>query len=85
MSWKKIEIVRDLPEFGKYVLVSGVDSTYGKRGMHVCCIDDLEDGVQFRLRGEFYWLTENGRKIDEVTHWRVLPSEPKEYKPIVMM
>lgn len=79
MNWNKIELIKDLPEFGKYVLVSGVDnSTYGKRRMHVCCIDDLEDGVQFRLRGEFYWLTESGRKIEEVTHWRELPEEPNE-------
>lgn len=79
MNWNKIEQIKDLPKFGKYVLVSGVDnSTYGKRRMHVCCIDDLEDGVQYHLRGEFYWLTESGRKIEDVTHWRELPSLPDD-------
>lgn len=86
MSWKKIEKIKDLPEFGKYVLVSGIDKKqYGIRRMHVCCMDDLEDGVQFAKRGEFYWLTENGTKIEDVTFWRELPSEPSDYRPVVFM
>jgi len=86
MSWKKIEKIKDLPEFGKYVLVSGIDKKqYGTRRMHVCCVDDLEDGIQFRETGEFYWLTENGTKIEDVTFWRELPSEPSEYKQTIFM
>lgn len=81
MSWKKIEKIQDLPEYGKYVLVSGIDKNqYGKRRMHVCSMDDLEDGIQFRKTGEFFWLTESGRKIEEVTFWRELPPEPGENK-----
>ena len=36
-------------------------------------MNDLEDGLDFRDKGHFFWLTECGRKIDEVTHWLELP------------
>lgn len=71
----KIETFNDLPEYGKYVLVSGIDhSQYGERNWHVCEMNDLEDGVDFISKGDFYWLTESGKKIDNVTHWCELPN-----------
>ena len=74
---RKIESDDDLPEYGKYVLVYGIDEKqYGIRRWHVCEMDDLEGGFDFKENGEFYWLTENGTKIDEVTHWTELPNEP---------
>jgi hypothetical protein len=64
-----------LPQFGKYVLVLGTDnSMYGIENFHVCCMDDLEDGVEFSETGNFYWLTEAGRKIDNVRLWSDLPN-----------
>lgn len=64
-----------LPQFGKYVLVLGTDnSMYGIENSHVCCMDDLEDGVEFSETGNFYWLTEAGRKIDNVRLWSDLPN-----------
>jgi hypothetical protein len=71
---KKIETFKDLPPYGKYVLVNGVDKKqYGIRRWHVCEMNDLEDGVEFKESGQFYWLTESGGKIEEVTHWLELP------------
>lgn len=64
-----------LPQFGKYVLVLGTDnSMYGTENYHVCCMDDLEDGYEFSETGYFYWLTEGGRKIDNVRLWSELPT-----------
>ena len=75
MNVKKIETYNDLPKYGKYVLVSGIDQkTYGIRRWHVCEMNDLEDGMDFNEKGQFFWLTENGTKIEEVTHWCELPS-----------
>jgi len=74
---KKIETYADLPEYGKYVLVSGVDKMqYDIRSWHVCEMNDLEDGLDYRDKGQFFWLTESGRKIEEVTHWLELPTLP---------
>jgi hypothetical protein len=65
---KKIETYADLPLYGKYVLVSGIDKRqYVTRQWHVCEMNDLEDG-------QFFWLTENGTKIEEVTYWCELPT-----------
>lgn len=36
-------------------------------------MNDLEDGIDYKHNGHFYWLTENGTKIEEVTHWCDLP------------
>jgi hypothetical protein len=72
---KKIETYADLPEYGKYVLVSGIDKMqYDVRGWHVCEMNDLEDGLDFRDKGQFFWLTEKGTKIEEVTYWYELPT-----------
>ena len=77
MTPKKIETYGDLPEYGKYVLVSGIDKQmYDTRRWHVCEMNDLEDGLDFRDKGQFFWLTENGTKIEEVTHWCELPPLP---------
>ena len=71
---KKIETYGDLPEYGKYVLVNGISKRiYNTRRWHVCEMNDLEDGLDFRDKGQFFWLTENGTKIEEVTHWCELP------------
>ena len=71
---KKIETYNDLPPYGKYVLVSGIDKRqYGERQWHVCEMNDLEDGMDFKKEGQFFWLTENGTKIEDVTHWCELP------------
>ena len=70
----KIKKYSDLPEYGKFVLVCGVDKQmYDIRRWHVCEMNDLEDGVDFNKNGTFYWLTENGTSIKEVTHWCELP------------
>lgn len=72
---KKIETYADLPPYGKYVLVSGIDKKqYGIRRWHVCEMNDLEDGVEFKENGNFFWLTEKGTKIEDVTHWCELPT-----------
>lgn len=72
---KKIETYADLPPYGKYVLVSGIDKKqYGTRRWHVCEMNDLEDGVEFKENGNFLWLTEKGTKIEDVTHWCELPT-----------
>jgi len=72
---KKIETYADLPEYGKYVLVSGIDKMqYDVRRWHVCEMNDLEDGLDYRDKGQFLWLTEKGTKIEEVTHWCELPT-----------
>lgn len=72
---KKIETYADLPEYGKYVLVSGIDNKqYGVREWHVCEMNDLEDGMDFREKSQFFWLTEKGTKIEDVTYWCELPS-----------
>jgi len=78
MGWTKIKEFQDLPEYGKYVLVSGIDKKmYGERKFHVCEMNDLEDGMDFQENGQFYWLTENGTKISEVTHWKEIEELPK--------
>jgi hypothetical protein len=72
---KKIETCADLPPYGKYVLVSGIDKKqYGTRQWHVCEMNDLEDGMDFKENCQFFWLTEKGTKIEEVTHWCELPA-----------
>ena len=77
MEIKKIETYNDLPQYGRFVLVSGIDNkTYGQRRWHVCEINDLEDGMDFKEKGQFFWLTENGTKIEDVTHWCELPKLP---------
>ena len=46
---KKIQIYGDLPAYGKYVLVSGIDTKqYNIRAWHVCEMNDLEDGLDFQ-------------------------------------
>jgi len=71
---KKIETYTDLPPYGKYVLVSGIDKKqYETRQWHVCEMNDLEDGMDFKENGQFFWLTENGTKIEDVTYWCELP------------
>ena len=71
----EIKTHSDLPPYGKYVLVSGIDKKqYGVRSWHVCEMNDLEDGLDYRDKGEFFWLTESGRKIEDVTHWVELPN-----------
>ena len=70
----KIETYNDLPEYGEFVLVNGVDQNmYGIRRWHVCEMNDLEDGMEFRENGHFHWLTEAGTKITDVTHWCPTP------------
>lgn len=74
MTPKKIETYRDLPEYGKYVLVYGIDKKmYNIRRWHVCEMNDIEDGLDYRDKGQFLWLTEKGSQIDDVTHWCELP------------
>ncbi len=69
-----IHTFADLPEYDTYVLVSGIDKKqYGERRWHVCQMNDLEDGVEFRRNGHFFWLTEKGVKIEDVTCWCELP------------
>ena len=71
-----INTLQKLPEYGKYVLVNGIDNEqYGIRRWHVCEMNDLEDGMDFKENGNFYWLTEKGTRIDEVTQWCELPDE----------
>lgn len=80
---KKIETYGDLPEYGKYVLVNGIDKKmYNNRGWHVCEMNDLEDGLDYQDMGLFFWLTENGTMIDDVTHWCELPSSHSELNTI---
>lgn len=74
INMNRIEKYSDLPEYGKYVLVLGTDKNmYDIINYHVCEMNDLEDGVDFAKSGKFYWLTESGRKIEDVTHWAELP------------
>ena len=71
-----IETFQDLPQYGKYVLVLGKDKgMYGILGWHVCEMNDLEDGMDFIENGNFYWITESGRKIEDVIEWCELPNE----------
>ena len=75
MGWSNPN--ESLPPFGKYVLVLGIDnSMYGIENFHVCSMDDLEDGMEFLETGNFYWLTESGKKIDSVRAWTHLPDSP---------
>lgn len=54
----------------EYHLVYGVDeSLYGTPSFHVACYSDLEDGFD----GEFYWYTESGVLITNVTHISLEP------------
>jgi len=77
MDIKKINSPSDLPPYGKFVLVSGIDKKqYGIRRWHTCEMNDLEDGVEFKENGTFLWLTEKGTKIEDVTHWTYLPDLP---------
>lgn len=63
------------PNFGTYYLVYGTDkSMYDTKRWHVAEMDDLEDGMEFNETGFFYWLTEKGTKIEDVTHWTELPT-----------
>jgi hypothetical protein len=66
---------KNLPPYGLYVVVSGIDEKqYGIRRWHVCEMNDLEDGMEFKENGNFYWLTEKGTNITSVTHWFELPN-----------
>lgn len=77
MKLKEIKTRADLPEYGKYFLVVGTDKgQYNTRRFHVCVMDDLEDGIDYRENGFFYWLTEKGTKIEDVTHYAELPELP---------
>ena len=79
--WTEIKTYGDLPEYGKFVLVYGVDNKmYGIKKHHVCEMNDLEDGVDFRSKGFFYWLTESGSKIEDVSHWMELPHYPNDLR-----
>lgn len=72
----KIENYKDLPEYGKSVLVYGIGKTYSHPSFHVCTMDDLEDGLDYKDSGAFYWLTEAGERIENVKYWIKLPSNP---------
>lgn len=50
------------------------DSKLLKKKLQVCEMNDLEDGLDFRDKGQFFWLTEKGTKIEEVTYWCELPT-----------
>jgi len=79
--WNEINTYGDLPEYGKFVLVYGTDNKmYGIKKHHVCEMNDLEDGVDFISKGFFYWLTESGDKIEDVSHWMELPNQPSELR-----
>lgn len=70
----QIKTFNDLPQYGKYVLVYGVDNKqYGIKRWHVCEMNDLEDGIEFKINGSFYWLTEKGTKIEDVDYWCETP------------
>jgi SepF-like predicted cell division protein (DUF552 family) len=76
----EIKTYSDLQQYGKYVLVNGIDENqYAIRGWHVCEMNDLEDGVEFIEKGNFYWLTEKGTHITQVTHWMELPNLNETY------
>jgi len=71
----EIKTHNDLPKYGMYVLVNGIDENqYGLRKWHVCEMNDLEDGIEFQENGNFHWLTERGIRITQVTHWCELPN-----------
>lgn len=75
MKVKEIKKYADLPKYGTYVAVSGIDEKqYGTRQWHICEMNDLEDGMEFQENGSFYWLTEKGTNITQVTHWFELPN-----------
>lgn len=75
MTITEIKTHGDLPPYGKYVLVNGIDEKmYGTRRWHACEMNDLEDGVEFKENGNFHWLTEKGIRITQVTHWAELPN-----------
>ena len=85
MEYHEIKTYGDLPEFGKYVIVIGTDKNmYNMESYHICCIDDGEDGFEFKTSGYFIWITENGTKISDVKYWCEIPTfiEPKIYKRI---
>lgn len=72
--WKEIKTYNDLPEYGKYVIVLGVDDRiYGIERPHICCMDDCEDGMEFRQTGYFHWLKEDGCRIKNVKFWCEIP------------
>lgn len=75
MEW--ISVRERLPDpIDAYVLVAGTDpKVYGKRGCHVCYIDDDDQGYQGPV-SEWQWMTESGRVISDVTHWMPLPDLP---------
>ena len=76
-EWISVEDA--LPEYGQYVLVQGIDDKmYGIKNCHVCEMNDLEDGLDYIDKGIFYWLTERGTEITEVTHWMNLPNPPQK-------
>lgn len=47
---------------------------YDIRRWHVCEMNDLEDGLDYIDKGQFFWLTEKGTKIEDVTLWCELPT-----------
>jgi hypothetical protein len=70
----EIKTPNDLPKYGKYVCVFGIDkSQYNSRTWHVCQMNDLEDGINYQNTSQFFWITEKGTKIDDVTHYFELP------------
>ena len=72
--WKEIKTYGDLPQYGKNVIVLGVDDKmYNSENTHICYMDDLEDGIEFTTNGTFYWLTESGREIKKVKYWCEIP------------
>ncbi|MSX08863.1 MAG: hypothetical protein F2801_22015 [Actinobacteria bacterium] len=76
-NWKEIITNVDLPEYGKYVLVLGIDRRqYSSTNYHVCYMDDMADGVEFMKNGNFYWLTENGTEIKYVRFWKEIEEIP---------
>lgn len=79
--WTEIKTYGDLPKYGKFVLVYGTNKKmYDIKRFHVCEMNDLEDGVDFKSSGFFYWLTESGSRIEDVTHWMELPNEPNNLR-----
>ena len=74
-----ISVNDKLPKYDTDVLVWGKDvKRYDKYACHVCSMDDLEDGMEYKKTGEFMWLTEKGHEISKVTHWMPLHEPPKQ-------
>jgi len=65
------------PEYGEPVLVFGkmkkINST---KRWYIAAMDDLKNGELFQDTGDFFWVTENGNLITDVTYWEYLPDYP---------